>query len=137
MKKIIVLILLSVSLISCSDSDVDMDKRLYGTWVPKDLSTGGLIYKFNKDNTGAVYYIRQVTETGEFVCDECLTVKITNLSLEEVNNLHQLSMHLEEGGAFNNFYDLLTDTELRFMNNGQHCEKDDNAVIVEKKLSCE
>lgn len=135
MKKFLFLIFIPFFLLSC-DSDVDMDPQLYGIWVPKDLSKGGLIYEFNPNNTGKVYYIREITEDGAFVCDECLTKKIVNLTLKKMNGLHELNMHLDEGGAFNNFFDLLTDNELRFMT-GQHCVQLNNAVIVERKISCE
>lgn len=136
MKKLLLLLFLPFLLLSCDDSEVDMDPQLYGIWVPKDLSKGGLIYEFSPNNRGKVYYIRQITAEGAFICDECLTKKIVNLTLQKINGLHELNMHLEEGGAFNNFFDLLTDTELRFMQ-GQHCAKLNSAVIIEKKLSCE
>lgn len=139
MKKFLLLIFVPLFLFSCDNSDVDMDSKLYGIWVPKDSekdsNKGGLIYEFNPNNTGKVYYIRQITPEGVFICDECLTVKLVDLTLKEINGRHELSMHKEDGGAFNNFYDVLNDNELKFTL-GQHCAKLNNANIIEKKLSC-
>lgn len=135
MKKALFLIITCLLFLPSCDNDVDMDSKLYGIWVPDDTKTGGLIYKLNTDNTGYVYYIRQIMEDGSYVCDKCMTQKLVNLSLEKINGRYQLSMHLEDGGSFNHFYDYVTDSELKFTL-GQFCKKNNGAIIIEQELSC-
>lgn len=131
MKKILLLvcIILPMLFLSCEDNDNETD--LFGIWIPQEEGQKGNIWVFNEDNTGTLFYISEILEDGTYICDECLTEKITRFSLKDKTldlDFAKYSVSYQ--------YDFLNGNEFKIWNKPV-LKKNNSAKIKEEKISCE
>lgn len=131
MKKILLLACIIFPMLFLSCEDNDDETNLYGIWVSQEDGQKGNIWVFNEDNTGTLLYVVEISEDGTYICDECLSEKITHFSLKDK------TIELDfETYSVPYRYDYINENEFKLWNKPL-LKKNISAKIKEEKISCE